>query len=282
MLIHKWNETDRKGLGLFRFPFSKFHEWIHTGKEEQASLNMFSVRRKLPVYLYIIHLPVRGTILFLKLPRQLFTGWRLNKLTQRNSFITSMQCLCINHLLCQPKNLSTFLLKVSTISLYRKLTFWDIHFSHLKINTDNALKWFRSYLYGRSQSVVIGDKISSARDLKFGVPQGSIPLLFIMYLAPLQDITLSHNLNCMFYADDTQTHRSTSIWTPIVQLVLLIFLDHALKMCYHGIQRTCWSAINCKEKPKSVFFSPHDSVRTFQFLFLPPTVRRIELCKCVY
>ena len=59
--------------------------------------------------------------------------------------------------------------------------------------TGNTLKWFRSYLYGRSQSVVIGDKISSPRDLKFGVPQGSIlgPLLFIMYLAPLQDIVLN-------------------------------------------------------------------------------------------
>ena len=76
--------------------------------------------------------------------------------------------------------------------------------------TGNALKWFRSYLYGRSQSVVIGDKISSPRGLKFGVPQGSIlgPLLFIMYLAPPQDIILSHNLNCMFYADDTDLHHS--------------------------------------------------------------------------
>ena len=76
--------------------------------------------------------------------------------------------------------------------------------------TGNALKWFRSYLYGCSQSVVIGDKISSPRDLKFGVPQGSIlgPLLFIMYLAPLQDIILSHNLNCMLYADDTDLHHS--------------------------------------------------------------------------
>ena len=64
--------------------------------------------------------------------------------------------------------------------------------------TGNALKWFRSYLYGRSQ-VVIGDKITSPRDLKFGVPQGSIlgPLLFIMYLAPLQDIILSHKLHVL-------------------------------------------------------------------------------------
>ena len=57
------------------------------------------------------------------------------------------------------------------------------------------------------------------------------------------------------------THRSTSLWTPIVQLVLLIFLGHALKMGYR-IQRTCWSAI--KEKPK-LFFSPHDSVRTMNY-----------------
>ena len=63
-------------------------------------------------------------------------------------------------------------------------------------------------LYGRSQSVVICDKISSPRVLKFCVPQWSIlgPSLFIMYLAPLQDIMLSHKLNCMFYADDTQIY----------------------------------------------------------------------------
>ena len=82
--------------------------------------------------------------------------------------------------------------------------------------TGNALKWFQSYLYGRSQSVVIGDKIPSPRDLKFGVPQGPIPgpLLFIMYLALLQDIILSHNLNCMFYADDTQIYTALNPNNP--------------------------------------------------------------------
>ena len=133
--------------------------------------------------------------------------------------------------------------------------------------TGNALKWFRSYLYGRSQSVVIGDKISSPRDLKFGVPQGSIlgPLLFIMYLAPLQDIILSHKLNCMFYADDTQIY---------------ITLDPNSPTCSTDIFRSCiedvisWNTKNmlkCNQgKTEVVLFSSrfsknYELLPTFSF-----------------
>lgn len=54
----------------------------------------------------------------------------------------------------------------------------------------------------------ISDSTSSPRCLEYGVPQGSIlgPLLFTLYLAPLQDVILTRDLNCMFYADDTQIY----------------------------------------------------------------------------
>ena len=37
-----------------------------------------------------------------------------------------------------------------------------------------AHEWFKSYLSGRKQYVVINDKFSSTLDMKHGVPQGSI------------------------------------------------------------------------------------------------------------
>ena len=71
-----------------------------------------------------------------------------------------------------------------------------------------VLRWFSSYLTGRIQSVTIGNTTSTSRRLACGVPQGSIlgPLLFIFYTAPIQDIISAHNLDSMFYADDSQLY----------------------------------------------------------------------------
>ena len=60
----------------------------------------------------------------------------------------------------------------------------------------SALKWFRSYLQDRFQSVKIGSSLSNLFKLKFGVPQGSVLgpprfclrsvcLLFSFYTTPL-------------------------------------------------------------------------------------------------
>ena len=74
--------------------------------------------------------------------------------------------------------------------------------------TDKALDWFSTYLYGRTQSVVIDNTISHPTSLDCGVPQGSVigPIAFILFSAPLQDIIAAHGIQSVAYADDTQLY----------------------------------------------------------------------------
>lgn len=72
--------------------------------------------------------------------------------------------------------------------------------------TGSAFEWIQSYLTNRTQSVIIGETLSKSRDLKTGVPQGSVlgPLLFSIYLLPLGDIQRKHAVDYHGYADDSQ------------------------------------------------------------------------------
>ena len=64
------------------------------------------------------------------------------------------------------------------------------------------LKWFESYLTGRSQYVAYNGVESKVLSIICGVPQGSIlgPLLFIIYM---NDICNVSHLCTILYADDT-------------------------------------------------------------------------------
>ena len=73
-----------------------------------------------------------------------------------------------------------------------------------------ALCWFKSYLENRTQVVNIKGATSCSKDLRCGVPQGSVlgPILYVLYTSPLGDIVRNHGLSCHFYADYTQLYCS--------------------------------------------------------------------------
>ena len=74
--------------------------------------------------------------------------------------------------------------------------------------TDMVLSWLTSYLSLRSVSVCIGSTSSPVCQLLHGVPQGSVlgPVLFTLYVSPLEDVITAHGINCMMYADDSQLY----------------------------------------------------------------------------
>ena len=65
----------------------------------------------------------------------------------------------------------------------------------------NILNWFISYLDDRSQYVAFDETHSSTQPIKCGIPQGSILLLFIIYMNDI--CNASEMLFYILYADDT-------------------------------------------------------------------------------
>ena len=68
-----------------------------------------------------------------------------------------------------------------------------------------ALKWFKSFLLGRKQKVVVNGQLSSLLLTLYGVPQGSVlgPVLFNIYVSHLPSIIERQNFSSSLYADDT-------------------------------------------------------------------------------
>ena len=75
--------------------------------------------------------------------------------------------------------------------------------------TDIALKLLNSYMSNRKQYVKYNVNESGFKEIKTGVPQGSIlgPLLFSIYINDLS--TISNTFKCIMYADDTTIYFNT-------------------------------------------------------------------------
>lgn len=78
------------------------------------------------------------------------------------------------------------------------------------------IRWIRSFLSNRTQSVTVGNCMSSPFPVLSGVPQGSClgPLLFSIYIADVISI-LPPGTHCSMYADDLKIYSINSV--PLLQ-----------------------------------------------------------------
>ena len=96
-----------------------------------------------------------------------------------------------------------------------------------------CLSWFRSYLSNRRQSVAIANRISSTKELHYGVPQGSVlgPILFVLDIQPLSNLIKRHSLSVHLFADDIQIETSNH---PNMFTALFLPWKHAFLMSNIG------------------------------------------------
>ena len=95
-----------------------------------------------------------------------------------------------------------------------------------------ALEWFKSYLTGRTQAVLIENHSSKPVTLQYGVPQGSVlgPLLYTIYTLPLGDLLRNAGISYHFYADDTQLYLSFDYNDPPSQIECLEAMQRCVSL----------------------------------------------------
>ena len=111
--------------------------------------------------------------------------------------------------------------------ILRKMPFSGFH--------QAAIRWFHSYLSGRTQTCDVNSKLSTARNLRCSVPQRCIlgPLLFLIYINDLPKCL--RTAAPRIFADDTNITLSSKTSAElkqalISQLINLSCTDYLSKM----------------------------------------------------
>ena len=120
------------------------------------------------------------------------------------------------------------------------------------------LKWFTSFLKGRTQKVKIGDTYSNESELNYGVAQGSIlgPDLFNIYMRSLRKYVKLARFSIFGFADD---HQLLKTFLPIFQISAL---DGDINYCFKVIAE--WM---------NNFFLRLNSTKTKILILIPPSLR---------
>lgn len=81
-----------------------------------------------------------------------------------------------------------------------------------KINSygivETCLKWIEAFLCNRKQCLIVNGQKSGWKEVKSGVPQGSVlrPLLFVLYINDMPE-EVNNGSEIYLYADDTRVYR---------------------------------------------------------------------------
>lgn len=134
---------------------------------------------------------------------------------------------------------------------------------------NRELNWFRTYIYGRLQSVKLKDPKtnsdirSDALGVCRGVPQGSVlgPLLFIIYVNDLASL-IHNNQSIVKYADDT------TIFLQATDFPELVSKANSMMNDVEDWFQKCRLILN-EEKTKAIFFKTSSNLDTPSKLTLP-------------
>ena len=128
--------------------------------------------------------------------------------------------------------------------------------------TGSLLSWFESYLFNRSQKVVLGGEESSILATNAGVPQGSIlgPLLFLIFI---NDIVSIVENEIFLFADDSSLLKAFNNPT-LAELSINKDLDNLSKWAKTWLvrfnpQKTVYMVISNKTSPSNIELSMNNT-----------------------